>query len=115
MRSLDEFRTGKPGFYPDQSVYAAFACAEFGLEFRDLDGGTGLLFSVASRDNSLHFGAGRCSWYPQNNATAATIASDKSFTGWDLLRIGRLSVVPVPKKMWDRILELSNRSSDDTK
>src|SRR5260221_14423546 len=81
MRSLDEFRTGKPGFYPDQSIYAAFACAEFGLEFRDLDGGTGLLFSVASRGKSLHFGAGRCSWYPQNNATAATIASDKSFTG----------------------------------
>ena len=25
----------------------------------------------------------------------------------DLLRIGRLSVVPVPKKMWDRMLKLS--------
>jgi len=80
MRSLAEFRAGKPGFYPDQSIYAAFACAEFGIEFRDLDGGTGLLFSVASRGKSLHFGAGRCSWYPQNNATAATLASDKSFT-----------------------------------
>jgi hypothetical protein len=29
---------------------------------------------------SVHFGAGRCSWYPQNNATAATLASDKYFT-----------------------------------
>jgi hypothetical protein len=25
-------------------------------------------------------GAGRCSWYPQNNATASTLASDKYFT-----------------------------------
>ena len=80
MRSLTQIRQGKPGFYPDQSVYAEFACAEFGLVFRDLDGGSGLLFSVASREKSLHFGAGRCAWYPQNNATAATLASDKSFT-----------------------------------
>jgi len=80
MRSLQDFRQGKPGFYPDQSIYAAFACAEFGLEFRDLDGGSGLLFRVASREKSLHFGAGRCAWYPQNNATAATLASDKYFT-----------------------------------
>lgn len=32
---------------------------------------------------------------------------DKTFEGWDLLRIGRLSVVPVPEKMWARIEELS--------
>jgi D-alanine-D-alanine ligase-like ATP-grasp enzyme len=80
MRHLREFRTGKPGFYPDQSVYAAYACAEFGLAFEDLDGGTGLLFSVASKTNRVHFGAGRASWYPQNNATASTLASDKYFT-----------------------------------
>jgi predicted RNA-binding protein with PUA-like domain len=35
------------------------------------------------------------------------IKADKTFAGWDLLRIGRLSVVPVPEKMWKRILELS--------
>jgi hypothetical protein len=80
MRSLSEFRLGKPGFYPDQSIYAEFACAEFELAFRDLDGGSGLVFSVASRAKSVHFGAGRCAWYPQNNATAATLASDKYFT-----------------------------------
>jgi glutathione synthase/RimK-type ligase-like ATP-grasp enzyme len=80
MRSLREFRSGKPGFYPDQSVYAAFACAEFGLAFRDIDGGSGLVFSVASPTTAIHFGAGRCAWYPQNNATAATLASDKYFT-----------------------------------
>lgn len=81
MRSVKEFRQGKPGFYPDQSIYAEFACAEFGLTFRDLDGGSGLIFSVASAEKSLHFGAGRSSWYPQNSATASTLASDKYFTG----------------------------------
>src|SRR5439155_810958 len=90
MRSLGEFRRGKPGFYPDQSVYAEFACAEFGLHFRDLDGGSGLVFSVASRGRLLHFDAGRCSWYPQNNATASTLASDKHFTS----RILRESGIP---------------------
>src|SRR6266851_1090877 len=80
MRSLSEFRSGKPGSYPDQSVYAEYACAELGLSFQDIDGGSGLLFRVASKTRSVHFGAGRCSWYPQNNATAATLASDKYFT-----------------------------------
>lgn len=80
MRHLREFRAAKPAFYPDQAVYAEYACAAFGLRFQDIDGGTGLLFSVASRTSSLHFGAGRCSWYPQNNSTAATLASDKYFT-----------------------------------
>jgi len=80
MPSLNEFRSGKPGFYPDQSVYAEYACAEFGLSFQDIDGGSGLLFRVASNKRSVHFGAGRCSWYPQNDATAATLASDKYFT-----------------------------------
>jgi hypothetical protein len=88
MRSLQDFRQGKPGFYPDHSVYAAFACAEFGLVFRDLDAGSGLLFSISSQGKSLHFGAGRCSWYPQNNATAATLASDKSFTSKILAAAG---------------------------
>ena len=88
MRGLGEFRSGKPAFYPDQSVYADFACAEFGLQFRDLDGGSGLLFSVASRDRLLHFGAGRCSWYPQNSATASTLASDKYFASGILRKAG---------------------------
>jgi hypothetical protein len=79
MRNLGDFRSGKPGFYPDQSVYAEYACAEFGLSFQDIDGGSGLLFRVASKTRSVCFGAGRCSWYPQNNATAATLASDKYF------------------------------------
>jgi D-alanine-D-alanine ligase-like ATP-grasp enzyme len=88
MRSPGEFRTGKPGFYPDQAIYAEFACAEVGLQFRDLDGGSGLLFSVASRDRLLHFGAGRSSWYPQNSATASTLASDKHFASRILQEAG---------------------------
>jgi predicted RNA-binding protein with PUA-like domain len=35
------------------------------------------------------------------------IKSDRTFAGFDLLRIGRLSAVPVPDKMWERILTLS--------
>src|SRR4051812_19462236 len=38
------------------------------------------------------------------------IKADKAFAGWDFLRIGRLSVVPVPEKMWQRILKLSEES-----
>jgi hypothetical protein len=88
MQNLGDFRSGKPGSYPDQSVYAEYACAQFGLAFRDIDGGTGLVFSVASGAKSIYFGAGRCSWYPQNNATAATLASDKYFTNKILERAG---------------------------
>jgi D-alanine-D-alanine ligase-like ATP-grasp enzyme len=80
MPTLREFRSGKSSSYPDQSVYAEYACSEFGLAFRDIDGGTGLVFSVNSTAKSIHFGAGRCSWYPQNNATASSLASDKYFT-----------------------------------
>jgi hypothetical protein len=79
MPTLREFRSGKPSSYPDQSVYAEYACAELGLKFWDIDGGSGLVFSVSSAAKSIHFGAGRCSWYPQNNATASTLATDKYF------------------------------------
>src|SRR6266851_3935492 len=88
MRGLEKFRSGKPGSYPDQSIYAEYACAEFGLAFQDIDGGTGLVFSVASKTKTIHFGAGRCSWYPQNNATASTLASDKYFANTILERAG---------------------------
>ncbi len=36
--------------------------------------------------------------------------ADKTFEGWIMLRIGRLSVVPVPEKMWDRIEEMAGES-----
>ena len=88
MPNLREFREAKPAFYPDQAVYAAFACAELGLGFEDVDGGTGLIFRVTSKAKAVYFGAGRCSWYPQNNATAATLASDKYFANRILEKAG---------------------------
>jgi predicted RNA-binding protein with PUA-like domain len=39
--------------------------------------------------------------------TLSDIKADPAFQGWDLLRIGRLSVVPVPDAMWARIEELA--------
>ncbi|MDE2332036.1 MAG: hypothetical protein KGK16_14810 [Bradyrhizobium sp.] len=88
MQDLAKIRSEKPGSYPDQTVYAEYACREFDLAFEDIDGGTGLVFSVASKARRVHFGAGRCSWYPQNNATATTLASDKYFTNLILERAG---------------------------
>lgn len=35
------------------------------------------------------------------------IKSDGAFKGWDLLRLSRLSFVPVPESMWRRLIELS--------
>lgn len=88
MSSLPDFRAGKPGFYPDQAVYAEYACARTGLAFRDLDGGSGLLFSVASRSKEVCFGAGRCSYYPQNDATASSLATDKYLANALMIRAG---------------------------
>ena len=35
------------------------------------------------------------------------IKADKAFAGWDLLRIGRLSIVPTPPAMWARVMKLA--------
>ncbi|HEY2584175.1 MAG TPA: EVE domain-containing protein [Tepidisphaeraceae bacterium] len=43
--------------------------------------------------------------------TLNDMKADKAFAGWDLLRIGRLSVVPVPDAMWDHLLELAEAES----
>ena len=32
---------------------------------------------------------------------------EESFAGWELLRIGRLSVMPVPDFIWERILQMA--------
>jgi hypothetical protein len=88
MPSLQDVRSGKPGYTPDQSIYAEYACAEFGLAFQEIDGGTGLVFNVASGAKAVTFGAGRCSWYPQNNSTASTLATDKYFANIVLERAG---------------------------
>ena len=38
------------------------------------------------------------------------IKADKVFKDWDLLRIGRLSVVPTPDNFWNRVIELSRKA-----
>jgi predicted RNA-binding protein with PUA-like domain len=43
----------------------------------------------------------------QRPVTLAEFKADRTFAGWDLLRIGRLSVVPVPPAMWERIEQLA--------
>ena len=39
--------------------------------------------------------------------TLAEIKNNKKFKDWELVRISRLSVMPVPKTIWDEILEIS--------
>lgn len=41
--------------------------------------------------------------------TLAQIKADKVFESYDLIRIGRLSVVPTPDKMWKRLMFLSSQ------
>jgi predicted RNA-binding protein with PUA-like domain len=40
--------------------------------------------------------------------TLSEIKLDKAFEGWDLIRNSRLSVMPVPAKMWERIEKLAS-------
>jgi predicted RNA-binding protein with PUA-like domain len=42
-----------------------------------------------------------------NPVSLSAIKADPAFAGWDLIRNARLSVMPVPDKMWKRVLELS--------
>ena len=44
-----------------------------------------------------------------NPVTLATIKADPAFAGFDLIRIGRLSVVLVPDAMWKRIETLASK------
>lgn len=39
------------------------------------------------------------------------IRREKSFVGWDLLRLPRLSVMPVSATHWKRLIDLSERSA----
>ena len=40
--------------------------------------------------------------------TLEQMKKQKSFRDWEMLRIGRLSVMPVPEHIWQRILELAS-------
>ncbi|MCG0238309.1 MAG: EVE domain-containing protein [Firmicutes bacterium] len=39
--------------------------------------------------------------------TLAAIKADPAFAGWELVRLPRLSVMPVPEPLWQRILALA--------
>ena len=41
--------------------------------------------------------------------TLHTIKKQKKFKNWELLRISRLSVMPVPKIIWDEIIKMSQK------
>jgi predicted RNA-binding protein with PUA-like domain len=40
--------------------------------------------------------------------TLAQIKADSAFAGWELVRISRLSVMPVPAALWQRLEEMSS-------
>ncbi|AIC17056.1 putative protein of unknown function DUF55 [Nitrososphaera viennensis EN76] len=39
--------------------------------------------------------------------TLDQIKADSAFAQWELVRISRLSVMPVPEKLWERIMKMS--------
>ncbi|MFZ1076570.1 MAG: EVE domain-containing protein [Nitrosotalea sp.] len=41
--------------------------------------------------------------------TLEEIKKDVKFKNWELIRISRLSVMPVPKQLWDEIVKKSNK------
>ena len=41
--------------------------------------------------------------------TLDEIKKEKKFKNWELLRISRLSVMPVPKQIWDVIIKMSQK------
>ena len=45
----------------------------------------------------------------KNPVTLEEIKNEKKFKNWELLRISRLSVMPVPKQIWDSIIKMSQR------
>ena len=42
-----------------------------------------------------------------NSVSLEQMKKEKSFKNWELLRISRLSVMPVPKTIWTKIISLS--------
>jgi len=41
--------------------------------------------------------------------TLREIKKEKKFKNWELMRISRLSVMPVPKEIWEHIIKISNQ------
>lgn len=46
-----------------------------------------------------------------SSVTLEQIKADPVFAGWDLLRISRLSVVPIPDPVWRRLMQLAGRKA----
>lgn len=44
----------------------------------------------------------------KNPVPLAAIKADPAFAGWELVRVARLSVMPVGPELWKRIEEMSN-------
>ena len=44
-----------------------------------------------------------------NPVTLAEMKKQKKFKKWELLRISRLSVMPVPKEIWSSIMKMSKK------
>jgi predicted RNA-binding protein with PUA-like domain len=44
-----------------------------------------------------------------NPVTLAAIKAEKAFANWELVRQGRLSVMPVPDAIWKRVEELAKK------
>lgn len=42
----------------------------------------------------------------------AAVKADPAFAGWELVRISRLSVMPVPEPLWRRILRMAEESPE---
>jgi len=45
----------------------------------------------------------------KNPVTLAAIKADKAFADWELVRIARLSVMPVPAELWKKIEAMSEK------
>ena len=45
----------------------------------------------------------------ENPVTLDQIKKQKGLKNWELLRISRLSVMPVPKPIWDLIIKMSRK------
>ena len=45
----------------------------------------------------------------KNPVTLQEMKKQKKFKDWELLRISRLSVMPVPKLIWDEIIKMSQK------
>jgi len=43
----------------------------------------------------------------KNPVTLAAIKADPAFAGWELVRMARLSVMPLSPELWEKIEEMS--------